>query len=131
MKFEDFANQFLAEAKKKIPDSKDQEQITQAGAFVLKNKIHDAAIQHHLSHNADTKHMADDISVVAGDITGEHNGATTVGFESKGYIARFLNDGTKYIKGDHWYDVAVQQAKPDVIAAMAKKFKEVTKNDAS
>lgn len=131
MKFEDFANQFLADAKKKIPNSQNQEQIAKAGALVLKNKIHDAAVQHHLSHNADAKHMADDIHIVAGDITGEHNGATTVGFESKGYIARFLNDGTKYIKGDHWYDVAVEQSKPDVMLAMAKKFKEVTNNDAS
>lgn len=131
MKFEDFANQFLAEAKKKIPDSHNQEKITQAGADVLKKEIHDAAMQHHHSNNSDATHLADDIYVVSGDIVGEHNGASTVGFAKKGYIARFLNDGTKYIKGDHWFDVAVEKAKPDVIAAMEKRFKEVTKNDAS
>lgn len=131
MKFEDFANQFLADAKKRIPDSHNQEKITQAGADVLKKEIHDAAMQHHHSNNSDATHLADDIYVVSGDIVGEHNGASTVGFAKKGYIARFLNDGTKYIKGDHWFDVAVEKAKPDVIAAMEKKFKEVTKNDAS
>lgn len=130
MKFEDFANQFLADAKKKIPNSQQQEQITQAGAEVLKKEVHDAAMQHHHSNNLDDTHMADDIHIVSGDITGEHNGASTVGFAKKGHIARFLNDGTKYIKGDHWFDVAVEKAKPDIIAVMEKEFKEVTKNDA-
>lgn len=130
MKFEDFANQFLADAKKKIPDSQNQEQITQAGAEVLKKEIHNAAMQHHHSNNSEATHLADDIHVVSGDIAGEHNGASTVGFAKKGHIARFLNDGTKYIKADHWFDVAVEKAKPDVIAAMEKKFKEVTRNDA-
>lgn len=130
MKFEDFANQFLADAKKKIPNSQNQEQITQAGAEVLKKEIHNAAMQHHHSNNSEVTHLADDIHVVSGGIGGEHNGASTVGFAKKGHIARFLNDGTKYIKGDHWFDVAVEKAKPDVIAAMEKKFKEVTRNDA-
>lgn len=130
MKFEDFANQFLADAKKKIPNSQNQEQITQAGAEVLKKEIHNAAMQHHHSNNSEVTHLADDIHVVSGDIAGGHNGASTVGFAKKGHIARFLNDGTKYIKGDHWFDVAVEKAKPDVIAAMEKKFKEVTRNDA-
>lgn len=130
MKFEKFANQFLADAKKKIPNSRNQEQITQAGADVLKKQIHNAAMQHHHSNNSEAIHLADDIHVVSGDIAGEHNGASTVGFAKKGHIARFLNDGTKYIKGDHWFDVAVEKAKPDVIAAMEKKFKEVTRNDA-
>lgn len=130
MKFEDFANQFLAEAKKKIPNSKDQEQITQAGADVLKKEIHNSAMQHHHSNNSEATHLADDIHIISGDIAGEHNGAATVGFAKKGHIARFLNDGTKFIKGDHWFDVAVEKAKPEVIAAMEKKFKEVTRNDA-
>jgi HK97 gp10 family phage protein len=124
MKYEDWSEQFLADVKKKIPDVKQQEEITQAGANVFKNAIHDKAKQLHYS-KAHDNHLADDVHVETGDITGKHNGTTTVGFHKKGHIARFLNDGTKFRKGDHWYDTAVEQAKPKVYKAMAKKMKEI------
>lgn len=114
----------MADVQKKIPDAKAQEEITQAGAEVLKDAIHDKAKQLHYS-KAHDNHLADDIDVKTGDITGKHNGVTTVGFVKKGYIARFLNDGTKFSKGDHWYDTALKEAEPKVYEAMAKKKKEI------
>lgn len=124
MKYEDWTKQFLADVQKKIPNAEQQEEITQAGAEVLANAIHDKAKQLHYSKAKD-KHLADDIHVQTGDITGKHNGTTTVGFENKGYIARFLNDGTKFRKGDHWYDATVREVEPKVYEAMAKKKKEI------
>lgn len=124
MQYEEWIKQFLEEAKSKIPDAKQQEEITKAGAEVLANAISDKAKQLHYSKAKDD-HLADDIHVEPGDITGEHNGKTTVGFAKKGYIARFLNDGTKFRKGDHWYTTAVQEIEPEVYAAMAKKMKEL------
>jgi len=130
LKYEDWARQFLEEAKAKIPDVKKQNEITHAGAEVMAQEIRKAAKQHHYSNRTEALHMADDIHVADGDITGTINGTTTVGFYEKGHIARFLNDGTKFIKADHWLDVAIEQAKPKVIAVMFKKYKEVTNNDA-
>ena len=130
MKYEDWARQFLEEAKAKIPDVKKQNQITHSGAEVMAQEIRKAAKQHHYSNKTEALHMADDIHVVDGDITCTINGTTTVGFYEKGHIARFLNDGTKFIKADHWLDVALEQAKPKVISAMVKKYKEVTRDDA-
>lgn len=124
MQYEEWVKQFLAEAKSKIPDTKEQEEITKAGAEVVKDAIHEKAKQLHYS-NAKDEHLADDIHVETGDITGKHNGKTTVGFVKKGYIARFLNDGTKFRKGDHWYDTALKEAEPRVYEAMAKKMKEI------
>ncbi|MCT6888766.1 MAG: HK97 gp10 family phage protein [Lactobacillus sp.] len=131
MKYEDWTKQFLAKVKNKIPDVDKQGQITRAGAEVLADEIKKAAKQHHYTNRTEELHMADDLHVVDGDITGEINGTTTVGFSKKGHIARFLNDGTKFVKGDHWLDVAIEQAKPKIISEMAKKYKEVTNNDAS
>lgn len=130
MKYEDWARKFLEEAKAKIPDVDKQSQITHAGAEVLADEIKKAAKQHHYTDSKVTVHMADDIHIADGDITGAKNGTTTVGFYTKGHIARFLNDGTKFIKADHWLDVALEQAKPKVISAMVKKYKEVTRDDA-
>ena len=66
--------------------------------------------------------MSEDISSAAGDIDGDHNGSSTVGFHNKAYIARFLNDGTKYIRADHFVDNARDDAKDAVFAAEAEKY---------
>lgn len=117
----------MEDAKKDVPDEKDQTEITKAGAEVLANALHDKARQMHYSKEENPKygHLADDIHVEAGDITGEQNGASTVGFSDKAYIARFLNDGTKFRKGDHWYDATVEQTKGEMYQAMDKKYKEL------
>ncbi|RMC47715.1 HK97-gp10 family putative phage morphogenesis protein [Lactobacillus sp. ESL0225] len=124
MQYDEWVKQFLADVQKKIPDAKEQEEITKAGAEVLANAISDKAKKLHYSKAKD-EHLADDIHVQDGDITGDHNGKTTVGFAKKGYIARFLNDGTKFRKGDHWYDTTVKEVEPKVYEAMAKKMKEI------
>lgn len=98
----------------------DQEKITKAGADVLANKLKEATKAKH----PDTKgnggkygHLSDDISSAKGDIDGEHDGHSIAGFGDKAFVASFLNDGTKVIRGDHFVDNARTDAKDAVFAA--------------
>ncbi|MFT9040175.1 HK97-gp10 family putative phage morphogenesis protein [Schleiferilactobacillus harbinensis] len=107
---------------------KDQEKITKAGADMLAAKLTEATKEKH----PDTKgtggkygHLSDDISATATDIDGEHNGKSTAGFGDKAYIARFLNDGTKKLRGDHFVDNARDDAKDAVFAAEAEEYKAI------
>lgn len=107
---------------------KDQEKITKAGADALADKLQEATKEKH----PDTKgtggaygHLSDDISSAVGDVDGEHNGKSVAGFGDKAFVARFLNDGTKKIHGDHFVDDARDDAKDAVFAAEAEKYKEI------
>lgn len=107
---------------------KDQEKITKAGADVLATKLQEATKAKH----PDTKgtggkygHLSEDISSAAGDVDHEHNGKSTAGFGDKAYIARFLNDGTKRIRGDHFVDDARDDAKNDVFAAEQAEYNKI------
>jgi HK97 gp10 family phage protein len=107
---------------------KDQEKITKAGADVLADKLQEATKAKH----PDTKgtggkygHLSEDISSAAGDVDGEHNGQSVAGFGDKAFVARFLNDGTKKIHGDHFVDDVRDDAKDDVLLAEAEKYKEI------
>lgn len=107
---------------------KDQEKITKAGADVLADKLTEATKEKH----PDTKgsggtygHLSEDVKSATGDIDGEHNGQSITGFGNKAFVARFLNDGTKKIRGDHFVDDARDDAKNDVLLAEAEKYKEI------
>ena len=53
-------------------------------------------------------------------------GAIDAGFDDKrAYIARFLNDGTKKIHGDHFVDIARATAVPLVIKAQEEAYKNI------
>ena len=106
----------------------DQEKITKAGADVYAEKLAETTKEKH----PDTKgtggkygHLSEDISGKKGDIDGDHNGSSTVGFGDKAFVARFLNDGTKNIRGDHFVDNARDDAKDAVFAAEAEKYQEI------
>lgn len=107
---------------------KDQEKITKAGADVLAEKLQEATKEKH----PDTKgsggkygHLSEDISASTGDVDGEHNGKSVTGFGDKAFIARFLNDGTKKLRGDHFVDDARDDAKDAVFEAEAEEYKAI------
>ena len=106
----------------------DQEKITKAGADIFAGKLQEATKEKH----PDTKgtggkygHLSEDISGKKGDIDGDHNGSSTVGFGNKAHIARFLNDGTKHIRGDHFVDNARDDAKDAVFAAEQEEYEAI------
>ena len=105
-------------------------EVTDAGARVLADHLKTVTKQKHyrtrIKGQAST-HLANQITHQSTDADGEKNGISTVGFSDKAYIARFLNDGTKYIPGDHFVDNARQEAKQRVIAAEAVKYQELTR----
>lgn len=106
----------------------DQEKITKAGADVLADRLREATKSKH----PDTKgsggkygHLSDNIMSAKGDIDKQHNGTSTTGFGDKAFVARFLNDGTKSIRGDHFVDNTRDDAKNDVFAAEAEEYKAI------
>ncbi len=106
-------------------------QITDAGAKVLADHLKGVTKQKHYRtriKGQDSTHLANKVTHQATDIDGDKTGASTAGFTpDKAYIARFLNDGTKYIKGDHFVDNARVEIKDKVIAAEAGKYQELVR----
>ncbi|MFR0553396.1 HK97-gp10 family putative phage morphogenesis protein [Loigolactobacillus coryniformis subsp. coryniformis] len=103
----------------------DQEKITKAGADVYAEKLAEVTKEKHPNTKGTGGkygHLSEDISGKKGDIDGDHNGSSTVGFGNKAFVARFLNDGTKKIHGDHFVDNARDDAKDAVFAAEAEKY---------
>ena len=106
----------------------DQEKITKAGADVYAKELAETTKEKHPNTKGDGGkygHLSEDINSKTGDVDGDHNGSSTVGFGNKAFIARFLNDGTKYIRGDHFVDNARDDAKDAVFAAEAAKYQEI------
>ena len=106
----------------------DQEKITKAGADVLADKLKEATKAKHPNtkgNGGKYGHLSDDIISAKGDIDREHNGTSTAGFGDKAFVARFLNDGTKSIRGDHFVDNARDDAKNDVFAAEAEEYQAI------
>lgn len=103
----------------------DQEKITKAGADVYAEKLAEVTKEKHPStkgNGGKYGHLVDNITSQKGDVDGQHNGQSSVGFHNKAYIARFLNDGTKNIRGDHFVDNSRDDAKDAVFAAEAEKY---------
>lgn len=106
----------------------DQEKITKAGADVYAEKLTETTKETHPNTKGDGGkygHLSEDISSAAGDIDGDHNGSSTVGFGDKAFVARFLNDGTKNIRGDHFVDNARDDAKDAVFAAEQEEYQAI------
>ncbi|MFY4506471.1 HK97-gp10 family putative phage morphogenesis protein [Lacticaseibacillus rhamnosus] len=129
MDMDEALGQWLKQVSKaaELPIS-DQEKITKAGADVYAEKLAETTKEKHPNtkgNGGKYGHLSEDISSAAGDIDGDHNGSSTVGFHNKAYIARFLNDGTKNIRGDHFVDNARNDAKDAVFAAEAEKYQAI------
>lgn len=108
--------------------AKQQEKITKAGADVLAEKLTEATKAKHPNtkgSGGDYGHLSEDISSATGDVDGRHDGKSVAGFTKKEFVARFLNDGTKYIRGDHFVDNARDDAKDAVFEAEAAEYKKI------
>lgn len=106
----------------------DQEKITKAGADVYAKKLAETTKEKHPNTKGDGGkygHLSEDISSATGDIDKEHNGSSVAGFGDKAFVARFVNDGTKKIHGDHFVDDARDDAKDAVFAAEQEEYEAI------
>ncbi|WP_281828554.1 HK97-gp10 family putative phage morphogenesis protein [Lactobacillus amylolyticus] len=115
---------WLEQIKEVIPNAEQSAEITEAGAKVLAERLKEIAP---VSKEKEEKygHLKDNITYIPTDIDGEKNGSSTVGFQKKAYIARFLNDGTIKMPATHWVDNARNETSSDVFAAQRKKYDEL------
>ena len=110
--------------------AKQQEKITKAGADVLADKLTESTKAKHPNtkgSGGEYGHLTDDIASATGDVDGRHNGKSMAGLTKKEFVSRFLNDGTKYIRGDHFVDNARDDAKDEVLAAEFEEYQKVIK----
>lgn len=132
---DDLSNQlrsFLQKASKLVPNTAKRQKMTAAGGRVLEINLKDEIRSKHYQAGRDTskvKHLADSVTSVHSDMDGVVNGNTIVGYEgvsdsgiNHGRIARFLNDGTKKMAGDHFHTNTVQGSRMAVFKAMAEVY---------
>ncbi|OSP85874.1 head-tail connector protein [Lacticaseibacillus paracasei] len=129
MEMDEALEQWLEQVSKAAELSiSDQEKITKAGADVYAKKLAETTKEKHPNTKGTGGkygHLSEDISGKKGDIDGDHNGSSTVGFGDKAFVARFLNDGTKKIHGDHFVDNARDDAKDAVFAAEQEEYEAI------
>jgi HK97 gp10 family phage protein len=117
--FDDQVSQFLKQVKRLVPDQETKRQMTKTGAQFLSKKLADETRAKHYDerHNVPkkqrgrVKHLADSVDYVDTNLDGVSDGTATVGFKGRqttgvnhARIARFLNDGTKKMHGDHFVE---------------------------
>ncbi|AWT48011.1 HK97 gp10 family phage protein [Oenococcus oeni] len=108
----------------------EQAKITKAGADVLKKNIAEYLRSHHYYNRktGDDPHLADSVIDEATNISGETDGTSIVGFSNKkAYIARFLNDGTKFIKGDDYLDKVRNACLNEIFKAENAEYQKILK----
>ena len=129
MEMDEALGQWLKQVSKAAELSiSDQEKITKAGADVYAKELAETTKEKHPNTKGDGGkygHLSEDINSKTGHVDGDHNGSSTVGFGNKAFIARFLNDGTKYIRADHFVDNARDDAKDAVFAAEQEKYEAI------
>lgn len=136
--FEEQMNAWLRQVKKiGVMNSDDKAKVTKAGAQVFRDKLAERTKEKHYEKNVKLKtrkHLADTVTVVNKNIDGEKDGTSTVGFlkpedheYSYSYIARFLNDGTKNIKADHFVTNLRSEVKDEVLSAEQDEYKKIIK----
>ncbi|MEY4715366.1 HK97 gp10 family phage protein [Lacticaseibacillus paracasei] len=115
MEMDEALGQWLKQVSKAAELSiSDQEKITKAGADVYAKKLAEVTKEKHPNTKGTGGkygHLSEDISSATGDIDKEHSGNSVAGFGDKAFVARFLNDGTKKIHGDHFVDNPRLQSK--------------------
>lgn len=136
MEFNEQLAAYQKELQKLVPTKRQEAEITNAGAKVLKDAYYDATKDKHYDASREVgkmKHLADTVTSVNTDIDGDQTGASTVGFEvtpqNHARIARFLNDGTRYIKGDHFIDRAITDHKDEALLVQAEMYRKLTGGD--
>lgn len=119
---------WLNQIKSVVPSAEQSAKITEVGAKVLVDKLKEAAP---VSKKKEEKygHLKDNITYIPTDIDGEINGNSTVGFQKKAYIARFLNDGTIKMPATHWVDNTRNEVSSEIFAAQQKKYDELIGGD--
>lgn len=110
----------------------DQAKITAAGAKVFKEKLEEETRTRHYdtehSHEK-RKHLADDVTIQKSNVDNQKNGVSTVGWTDgmNATIARWLNDGSKKMTGDHFV-TELQQSKEvleEVLAAEKEEYQKI------
>ena len=131
MELDEALDQWQKQVEKAVKlTAKQQEKITKAGADVLASKLTEATKAKHPNtkgSGGEYGHLSEDISSATGDADGKHDGKSVAGFTKKEFVARFLNDGTKYIRGDHFVDNARNDARDEVLAAEFEEYQKVIK----
>ncbi len=109
----------------------EQTKINKAGADVGAKVLQQATKDKHYRKRKTGKdvHLADSILSEANNVNGNKDGSSIYGFDTKkAYIARFLNDGTKHIQGDHFVDNARKEAKEAIEEAKEAEYKRIMKS---
>ncbi|GKT04428.1 HK97-gp10 family putative phage morphogenesis protein [Furfurilactobacillus sp. WILCCON 0119] len=124
MSLSDDLEGFISQAEKLIPDTATKSKMTGAGAKVFESDLRNATKGKHYTNHKDVKepHLADAVMSQNTDMDGEKNGSSVVGFGRKAYIARFLNDGTKSIHGDHFVDNARRESEQAIFEAQKQVY---------
>lgn len=124
MDFAEMMNRMADDIERRvIPNMATKQAMTEAGAKVMADQLRAATPR---SNHQDVKygHLRDNVTYQATDIDGEKNGNSVVGFGKKAYVARFLNDGTVKMKGNHFVDNVRKSSSEDVFNAERKAYDE-------
>lgn len=129
MEFEEMMNQWMNQVKAAAELSiADQTKITKAGAKVFQHKLETETRSKHYHDREKGKleHLTDSVQIKAADVDGKKTGVSTVGFDAThAHIARFLNDGTKFIPADHFIDNLQRDSLPEVLAAEEAAYRKI------
>lgn len=131
----DMMETFGRNTEKLIPDYATKKAMTAAGAEALTQALKAETRSKHYQHDGKKgskrkiKHLADSVAFENTDVNGIDNGNSIVGFQGKdesginhARIARFLNDGTIKMRGDHFIDNVRRAATPAVFEAEKKVY---------
>lgn len=122
-----------------IPNQAKRKAMTAAGAAVYTEALKKTTRSRHYQAGrkiGKVKHLADSITFENKDVDGVDDGNSVAGFTGRdesginhARIARFLNDGTKYIIGDGFVDKTRRASVAAVFAAERKVYEEGSKHD--
>lgn len=117
-----------------VPNQAKRKAMTAAGAAVYTEALKETTRSRHFQAGrkiGKVKHLADSITFENKDVDGVDNGNSVAGFTGRdesginhARIARFLNDGTKYITGDSFVDETRLASVEAVFAAEKKVYDE-------
>lgn len=110
----------------------EQAKITIAGALVFKERLEETTRKKHYDHKRKSggrEHLADDIVIQKSDVDNRKTGVSSVGWSDgmNANIARWLNDGSKKLTGDHFV-TELQQSKEvleEVLAAEKEEYQKI------
>lgn len=133
MELDKALDEWMHDVNKLVPNVKQRQRITFVGAEAYKKQLHDVTKSKHYDQNhTDTSkvtHLADAIVTSNTNIDYVRDGTSIVGFIKKGInharIAGMLNDGTKYIPGDHFVEEARHSSKRAVLAAQYAEYQRI------